>query len=150
MTTRKNVAKWLLEEHRKVEKLAGKLRELTAEPSGSRQRWLDNLKKTFGQFHERLLKHFTLEEDGGYLEAVVERRPTLSNRVDELEHEHRQIKPILIGIEDRLERTGIDDGLLIDDALHRIRRLLEYIEQHEQRENDMVSATWSTDMGTAD
>lgn len=145
-----DVARWLLDEHKRVEELIAHLKELTTEPTGSRQRWLNLLKKTFAQFHKRLRKHFTLEEDGGYLDAVTERRPTLSPRVAELENEHRQLEPLMAGIEQLLGRTTIDDRLLITHLLGCINSVIGYIKDHEQKENAMVSETWSTDMGAAD
>jgi hemerythrin-like domain-containing protein len=146
----KKIADWLLEEHHQVEALADQLKQMATEPEGNRSQWLDNLRDCFKEFHTRILRHFELEEHGGYLDGVMEARPTLSNLVDQLAAEHRQLKPIIIGIEQMLAVANVEDELLIRDCRTRINALLDYIKEHEIKENAMVLDTHSTDLGGLD
>ncbi|MCG3181169.1 MAG: hypothetical protein BIFFINMI_03544 [Phycisphaerae bacterium] len=143
-------ARWLLDEHRLVEKMTQELEDLSHEPRGGRQEWLDRLKSTFEQFHAHVLRHFDLEEVGGYLAQVIEARPTMAPRVDQLADEHRQLKPILSNLRAMLDDCRLEDRLVLSDCCSRVRMVLGYIDRHDKREIGMVLDTHLTDLGMAD
>jgi len=144
------IGKWLRQEHKEVSRLVAGLRKVAAEPPKGYAKWLEELREAFKEFHARMLRHFELEEDGGYLSQVLEARPTLSDRIGLLESEHRQIQMLIENLHPALAACRSDDRLLVHDCCIRIQVLLNCIRDHEAKENELVSQTHSTDLGAAD
>jgi len=150
MTT-KDVADWMREEHAKVEELANRLRTKVATiPRSGLEDWLTDLRSQFREVREHLLKHMALEEEGGYLVAVLDRRPTLSGEVERLRHEHAELTRILDDLDGTLQDVTVADRLLLTDCCQRLAHLLGYVADHETRENLMVISVFTHDIGTKD
>jgi hypothetical protein len=149
--TKNNLAKWIQEEHAKVEELAHDLAELAVEPPASRRGvWLLELRERFERFRAHVIKHMAMEEEGGYMSEVLERRPTLTPEVQALRHEHGEIMRLLEFIHQSLETVTDEDRLIICDCCSRIRDVLSYGEQHVQRENLLVTSVFTQDIGSND
>ena len=147
----KNLAKWILEEHAKVEELMHDLAELAVEPPASRRGvWLRELRERFERFRAHIIKHMALEEEDGYMSEVLVRRPALTAEVQALRHEHGEIMRLLEFIHQSLETVTQEDRLIIRDCCRRIRDVLSYGEQHEQRENLLVTSVFNLDIGSHD
>ena len=144
----KDYANWLKQEHQRASELAGVLREkVTCIPRGGFERWLVELRDRFDHLRAHLQKHMALEERGGYLTAVLEQRPTLSDAVGRLRNEHRELGRIMNGIHQTLHETAPQDTLMIRDTCARIQNLLGYVEHHEGRENSLVLSVFTEDIG---
>lgn len=145
------VAQWMKEEHQRVDELARALHDRVAVvPRTNLKAWIQATRTSLGDFQSHLLRHFDIEEDGGYLQAVVDRRPTLSGEVDRLRHEHDELGRMLGSIHRDLETLTDQDRLLIEDLCARVSGLLRYIREHEDRENLMVVSVFTHDLGTKD
>ncbi len=144
-------AKWMREEHERVADLAQELRaKVAGVPRTGLDGWIVDLRKHFEHIRAHLHKHLALEEQGGYLAVVLERRPTLSHEVERLQHEHSEFSRMMNGIRDALEEITASDRLLIRDCCHRINDFLSYIEHHEAQENLVVVSVFTHDIGTED
>ncbi len=142
-------ARWMREEHVKVGDLVDRLRETVSFcPRVAHGTWIEEVCDAFEHFRAHLTKHMSLEERGGYLESVIERRPALSREVDRLGHEHAQMIRIMNGIYTTLQVLNTNDRLLIRDCCARIQNLLGYVEHHEREENLMVISAFTDDIGT--
>ncbi len=147
----RELARWMRDEHHQVEDLAAKLRtSLATRNSGPRSKWLADVQHHFEQFRAHFCRHITLEEDDGYLEAVLERQPTTSGEVERLKHEHQELTRIIDSIHGCVQHVSPEDQLLIQDCCVRIHNLLTAIDRHEQDENLIVSIVFTRDLGSKD
>lgn len=142
------LARWLRDEHDKVNELISALREKVAiAPQTNQQKWIEETRRAFEHLRAHNIKHIALEEQGGYMAAVVQRRPTLAREVDRLAHEHHEMLTIMNRIHDELEALRPEDQLLIRDCCNRIQNLLSYVEHHENAENLLVFTAFTDDLG---
>lgn len=145
------IASWLQTEHAKIDALAIELQEKVAViPRAHQQRWIADVRESFEEFSDHVHRHQTLEEQDGYMTAVVEYRPSLSREVDRLAHEHGELERLMTGIRRQLSELSADDALLIRDACRRIQNLLLYLEHHTKEENLLVMSVFQVDLGTDD
>ncbi len=141
---------WMSAEHERVERLIEALDAATRQPPVGAAELLDALRSLLGEFRTSLLTHFGLEEDGGYLNAVLTRRPTLDRQVEQLKDEHRQFAVLLDHLLAMLDATGPADFLLIRECCARIQSFVACTRDHEQRENALVADVQNIDIGTSD
>jgi len=142
---------WIRQEHDKVENLADKLHAKVAYvPRANLNSWLEDVRERFEHLRAHLIRHMALEEEGGYMSAVLERRPTLADRIERLEREHAEIGRLLDDIHTAVGTIRAEDRLLIRDISHRMQDVLHYVEHHEKEENDLVQLVFTDDIGTKD
>jgi hemerythrin-like domain-containing protein len=145
------MAEWMREEHNKVEELTNALRErASVVPRSNLDAWIDEVRERFEHFRAHLTKHMALEEHEGYMKAVVQRRPALSDAIDRLEHEHVELLRIMDGLKMSLAQIKPEDRLLVRDCCRRIESLLQFVEHHEADENLMMVSAFTNDIGTKD
>ena len=142
---------WMLDQHAKTRELCEQLHEKVATPSrGDPAEWLADLRVRFGEFTEYMRQHMDREEEGGYLTHVVELRPTLSEAVDIIRHEHEELKRIIDDVQGAVNELSPNDVLLLRDCCKRVEHLLLWIERHEEHENHIVMYAFTQDIGTPD
>ncbi len=145
------LAEWLRKEHEEVERLSDALRRLIAAPPRSDvDRWISNLKDQFKECMTHAAKHFAMEERDGYLLPVLERRPTMSEKVKQLAAEHKELIRLMHSIEQQINTLEPTDRIMITETRDRIRRFLMFCEHHERDENSLVSYVLTHDEGTKD
>ena len=145
------LAEWLREEHHKVDLIAGELRDRVAvAPRANFDEWLGGVRDRFGHFRAHMTKHMALEEREGYMKAVVDRQPSLSDAIDRLKHEHVEFGKLMDGLHQVFEQIGPGDRLLVRDLCQRIESLLRCVEHHEADENLMMVSAFTSDIGTHD
>lgn len=146
-----NLARWLREEHQKVDVLSQQLQECVASvPRTNHAKWIEQVKQAFEHFRAHIVKHMALEEQDGYMVPVLEHRPALTREVERLAHEHDEFRRILDGIHCLVRELRPEDHLLIRDCCHRIQDFLSYICHHHHDENLMVLSVFTDDIGTTD
>ena len=146
-----DLASWIRKEHDHVEQLADRLRERVAIiPHVGSEGWIRDTRDRYEHFRAHLQRHMALEEKEGYMEAVLERRPTLSERVERLAQEHRDLARLLDDLHKLAMDLEPDRRLFLRDFCHRVQVLLSYVEHHEDEENDLIGLVFSEDIGTND
>jgi hypothetical protein len=144
-------ANWIRLEHERVEQLADQLRgKVAVVPRANLGPWIKEIRESFERFRAHFTKHMALEEQGGYLAAVLERRPGLAGQVERLDREHIELIRIMDGVYRLACDMTPDDRLLVRDCCGRINDLLDYVEHHEDEENLLVTYVFSQDIGTKD
>lgn len=147
----RDLAKWMREEHEKVGDLIHLVRKhIAVPPRGDRARWIRESQICFRRLSEHLHTHMALEEEGGYMHEVLERRPTLEREVMQLKHEHMEMGQLMRQIQAALDELNAEDHLLVRDCCSRISTLLSYVERHKETENHLVLFVFTQDMGTKD
>lgn len=145
MTTQ-TLASWIQEEHAKISDLSDRLQERVAVPPKANEvRWIEDVEAAFADFCLHVERHQALEEEGGYMTGVLEKRPTLAPVVERLFHEHGEMRRIMEEIERHLADLMPADRLLIRDACHRIQALLQYLEHHTKEEDLLLMSLFKDD-----
>lgn len=147
----REVAKWISEEHAQVMEQMYLLRKsLAIPPETSRAAWLPDLRRCFQSLATHLNQHMELEESGGYMQEILQLRPTLTREVERLSHEHVEMRRLIEQIDSALGDLEPKDGLLIRHAIARIGMFLAYVEQHKTEEEHLVMAVFTNDIGVGD
>ena len=145
MTTQ-TLAAWIQEEHARIAELSDRLQERVAvTPKANEAGWIADVEAAFEEFRLHVERHQTLEEEGGYMTGVLEKRPTLSPVVERLLHEHVEMRRIMREIGQHLADLTPDDKLLIRDGCHRIQSLLQYMEHHAREEDLLLMSLFKDD-----
>lgn len=148
MNTSDNIADRIRAENEKVIELADALRKRVAVvPRSNLAVWIRDMQEQFEKFRAHKIKHMALEERDGYMQFVLEQRPTLAPQVDQLKHEHAELARIMDGVHKAVADLMPDDKLRVRDCCDRIRNLLSYVEHHENAENMLVTFVFTYDMG---
>ncbi|MCA9253995.1 MAG: hemerythrin domain-containing protein [Phycisphaerales bacterium] len=119
-------------------------------PRTNESSWIDECRATYSAFREHLLRHMDLEEAGGYLANVMERRPGLASEVERLQREHHSLRYLIDSLADAVNAMTAAEPLRIRDCCHRVRDLISYIRHHEHDENMTVLSAFTDDIGTKD
>jgi hemerythrin-like domain-containing protein len=106
---------------------------------------LTQLTCSLASIRKRVLDHFRLEEEGGYMKQVLEERPFLERTVEKLLQEHGALAASLETILEELRMPVADAG-----ACQRIETWLTQVRHHERQENLLVEDTFGLDVGTKD
>lgn len=149
--TPRQLANWVQEEHEKVQEVATRLQEKVAIiPRSNQGRWIQEARQAFDHLRAHMIKHMALEEQDGYMLAVVDQRPWLSNEVERLAREHRELTRVMDEIHQTFQLLRPEDHLLILDCCRRVQNLLNYLEHHEKEENLLLLSAFTNDIGTKD
>jgi hemerythrin len=98
-------------------------------------------------FKNRLLRHFELEEKGGFMSEVLREAPQVIAKVKALEEEHRQIVENLDGILATCEAMQEKDASRLEAIRSGISELLTTIRQHEAAENSLMQIAYYQEFG---
>jgi len=116
-------------------------------PTVSMPRKLSSLKFTIKSFQRHLERVISIEEEGGYLTEVVERKPYLEDRIDLLAGQHRRFRCRVREVVAELGTVSEweDDRFL--QVCDEIGRLLDDIDRHDSAEIDLLQETLLMDEG---
>jgi len=112
--------------------------------------WLGGVRVAFGRLKKHLESNFVAQEEGGYLEQVIERRPTLAAQLEQCRHEHGELLRLAERVDGELSETSPDDRLLLREVTERIQRYLALAADHDRRENIITLAVFNQDIGSGD
>ena len=146
-----NLGQWMRSEYQALGGLSRMIKEHLAKmPDVNRGEWLQGLKAGFDRFRAHITRNFAAQESGGYLNMIVEQRPTLADRVDGLRAEHCQMLAMAERIRVDLSETQATDNLLVADACARMQRFMAVVHQHNQRENMLALLVFNEDIGAGE
>jgi hypothetical protein len=97
-----------------------------------------------GELRAHLSQHFRCEEDGGYMAAVLQRKPQSERAVQRLLGEHRPMIEVL----DVLVREATMVDQISDDFRRRVAEWAELLRRHESEENVLVEDAFNREFGT--
>ena len=142
MDTTTAVGAALLKAHRE---LLARLRELEAAPAAPAEAatpWcvrLDGARAV-------LADHFRFEEEGGYMDAVLQREPELGHKVEELRQQHVQLLAAL----DELRTVARTPDPLPAEFGERVRAWVRQLRHHESQENLLVQEAFNVNTAAED
>ena len=101
-------------------------------------------------FHNQLMKHFDLEEVGGFMADVLRMAPRHANQVVHLEEEHRKIVSDLNHILAEVKRAESMASSQWRRVRVRVEDLFGVIRAHEASEYELMQDVFYQDYGVGD
>lgn len=99
-------------------------------------------------FKNRLLKHFDLEEEGGFMEDIVKVAPHLSRKVSGLKVEHDQILMSLDEILFNLKRMKKKNDTELEQVRFELNDVITSLRDHENEENILMQQAYYLEFGS--
>jgi hypothetical protein len=112
--------------------------------------WRLNFVWRLRDFQNALLKHFDLEEDGGFMEELVAVSPGCTARVALLKQEHENIIPRLNELTDELKEMKSRQPITLNRVAAGLIDLFEVLERHEAAERELIQDVYFQDIGVGD
>ena len=98
-------------------------------------------------FKNRLLKHFDLEEEGGFMEDIVKVAPHLSRKVSGLKVEHDQILMSLDEILFKLKRMKKKNDTEWEQVRFELNDVITSLRDHKNEENILMQQAYYREFG---
>jgi hemerythrin len=93
-----------------------------------------------------IAEHFRFEEQNGYMEVVRKRDPRFGRVIEELREEHRRLTQDLAALHREAAQASV-----VDNSLRlRVVDWIKQIQQHEERENDLVQEAFNSEISAED
>ena len=112
--------------------------------------WRLNFVWRLRDFQSALLKHFDLEEDGGFMEELVAVSPGCTARVALLKQEHEDIIPRLNELTDELKEMTSKQPITLNWVAAGLIDLFDLLERHEAAERELIQDVYFQDIGVGD
>ena len=97
---------------------------------------------------QRHLEHqLELEEQGGYLQTIGNEKPSLVNEAEQLLSEHEAFRASLHDILPEIEGLNSSDETRFNVLCDEVADLLRRIDEHDQREADLLQEVYLRDEG---
>ena len=98
-------------------------------------------------FKNRLLRHFDLEEEGGFMKDVLSTAPESQPKVSELKAEHRQFSRKLEEIMNALKGMHKKDSEKLDKVRNKLNEFIATLRKHEEEEHRLLQRTYFREYG---
>lgn len=108
-----------------------------------------DVRSRLANLQEHLARHFTQEEEGGFLEESLARMPRLAPAARSVLDEHPHLLAELDGLLERLAVRDIDSNTW-QQAGHAFEAFASHLLAHERNENAVVQEGYNEDLGLAD
>ena len=135
----------VLEEHQELKKLMATIERMLQERSAS----IDEVGKVLGQLGDRLVKHFALEEEGGYFSEALLQAPRLVSRANELLEQHPKMCTTARKLAAEARR-GDGSESWWDETTKRFQAFTEELLKHESTEDTLIQEAYTQDLGATD
>jgi hypothetical protein len=109
--------------------------------------WRLNFLWQMRDFKNRLLKHFDLEEEGGFMRDVIRLAPHSERKVKHLKNEHAHIVLALDNIIARLKSLRFTETECLKSLHDSIDELMLTLRQHEEEEHTLMQRTYYREYG---
>ncbi|MFQ5605310.1 MAG: hemerythrin domain-containing protein [bacterium] len=98
-------------------------------------------------FKNRLLKHFDLEEEGGFMQDVLNVAPQAERQVQQLKAEHEQISAQLDEVLAELKEMPEKDAKSLDTIRTKLNDIMNTIRKHENEEHKLLQKAYYREYG---
>ena len=145
----KEIAHKIEEEHQQLKMAMRKISEAISMDLTEKDfpLWQVDLLLSLRDFHSELLKHFDLEEVGGFMHDVLMIAPEKHRVVEQLNRDHERIDNALSAILDELKEMESLDRDRLTRIFTKIEAILLLLEKHEEAESDLIISTYFEDRG---
>ncbi|MFQ5605848.1 MAG: hemerythrin domain-containing protein [bacterium] len=150
MTLKKSdIAAQVEKEHECIKRDMGLIqKEITQDvPAEEFAEWRLEFMWRLRDFRLHLLKHFDLEEAGGFMKEILNEAPQSMNSVKKLEAEHEEIVAELDEILTTLKQMELKDDAKMAEVRTRVLNFLTAIRKHEAAENELIAMVYCQEYG---
>ncbi len=139
-------------EHERIMKVVQGIRAIIAAQTPAEQfsQWRHALLQLLGDLANDLLKHFDLEEEGGFMSAVLSRAPQKAPIVQRLQREHAEITRRLSKLVMDVEAVSQGNDSSVLDIRQRTTAVLSLLDTHGAAEKSLIQETYVQDEGGPD
>ena len=113
-------------------------------------RKLSSVRFVAGWFRDHLERLFSLEEHDGYMMAVKEVCPHMTDKTDALRREHDDLRGELHRIMPCLDRVSPIDHEQFELISVQLLRLIKRLDRHTEKENNLLQEALLRDEGVGD
>jgi hypothetical protein len=139
------------DEHERLREITQALNASLDQPKGEDLRpWLADVCKSFEHFRAHLIHRIALEEIGGFLDYVVEKRPDLVKQVNHLKEGHAKMIEMAGTTLGHLKELSPADLNPRGQARTYVKIMLSEVDYHEEVENLLVASVFNDDIGGSD
>jgi hypothetical protein len=136
------------DEHRILDEIRDALETALADGDmGDRRHWLATVRERFEHFRAHLIHRIALEEIGGFLNMVTDRRPTLSQQVEHLREAHHEMIKMAEDTLRQLRELDSRDRNSVTQATLLVKMMLSEVRYHEEAEQLLVSYVMNEEIG---
>jgi hemerythrin-like domain-containing protein len=116
-------------------------------PVVSMPRKLSSLQFTIKSFNRHFERVISIEEEGGYMNEVVDAKPYLQNRIDGLERDHNAFRTRLRKLNSALNDIKEWEEPRFEKVCQELRELLDDVDRHDLREIELLQESLLMDDG---
>jgi hypothetical protein len=116
-------------------------------PVVSMPRKLSSLQFTIKSFKRHLERVISIEEEGGYMNEVVDAKPYLQSRIDRLERDHKTFRSRLKALTAELSDINEWEEPRFDRVCVELRELLDDVDRHDMGEVELLQESLLMDDG---
>ena len=116
-------------------------------PAVSMPRKLSSLQFTIKSFQRHLERVISIEEEGGYMNEVVDAKPYFQNRIDLLAGDHARFRDRLRKLLPELNDINEWEEPRFDQVCDDLRQLLDEVDQHDLQEVELLQESLLMDDG---
>ncbi|GJM27200.1 MAG: hypothetical protein DHS20C16_36150 [Phycisphaerae bacterium] len=139
------------DEHERLREITGALHSALKQEGGDDLRpWLATVCKSFEHFRAHLIHRIALEEIGGFLDYVVDKRPDLVKQVDHLKKGHAKMIEMAGTTLGHLKELSTTDADPRGQARTYVKIMLSEVDYHEEVENLLVASVFNDEIGVGD
>lgn len=146
---RLKIAKEVEKEHVQLNKQMGELKTIIfgeVEEEGFAE-WRLHFLWKLRDFKNALLKHFDLEEEGGFMHEVLKAAPQEANKVESLMLEHEEMIASIDTVLEGLKALDAVDRVKLNHIKNDINQLVLELGAHENKENHLMQVAYYRDFG---
>jgi len=136
----------LVRDHETLKKLLDTIEQALMERSGT----IDQIGDLLGKLGDRLVKHFALEEDGGYFAEALLHAPQLVSKANALLAQHPKMSQQAKTLVEGLKTPPAAGGDWWEETKARFFAFRVELLRHEKSENGLLQEAYVRDLGTHD
>ncbi len=137
------------DEHRGIKREVASLKSLLIQDVAVEEyaEWRLALLWRLRDFNNRLLKHFDLEEEGGFMNDVLEISPQAAHTVEQLGREHINMTGSLQKIISNLKSGREQDAEITSALRENMKGFFELLAKHEADEHQLIQRAYYREYG---
>ena len=142
------IVQQVMEKQQRLQELLLLISEAISKPSATEVvDWFETLRDRFERLRAHLHLVIALEEHGGFLAPVIERRPTLAPQVELIKAKHHEQLVLASEIHNALQRLSAEDRLALEECQRRIRLLISDVRYWGEAKALLVTSVFCRDLG---
>ncbi len=116
-------------------------------PTVSMPRKLSSLQFTIKSFQRHLERVISIEEEGGYMNEVIDAKPYFQDRIERLEKDHARFRGRLRQLMPELNDIKEWEEPRFEQVCDDLRQLLDDVDRHDLREVELLQESLLMDDG---